>query len=378
MKTNASTFKKLSGAFVLTLFIAACLVRMPVSASEKPSADITADLKQTESGVVTFACFGDNLIHMPITKYGMNTGSYDFLFEHVKDRIAMADLAVINQETPFINDPKRYAGYPMFGSPAGIADAIADAGFDIVTCATNHSLDQGLDGIRDTAAAFQKREDDLVYLGIHLTQEDSDTIKYLDCNGIRFAFLNYTYGTNGIPVPKSAPWCVDLLSNKNRVVSQLQEARKNADAVIVFAHWGTEYQYTPDSYQKTWTQTFLENGVDIVVGGHPHVIQPYEMLKSDNGHEMLVYYSLGNFVSCQNRRERLLGGLAMFTLHKTDTGTKVIAYTMAPTVTLQAYPLVTGYLLEDFTQEIAARQVASLYASPAYYDDLFARIITGR
>ena len=188
------------------------------------------------------------------------------------------------------------------------------------------------------------------------------------------ALLNYTYGTNGIPLPKDAPWCVDTLSDQDRVVKQLREARRCADALIVFAHWGTEYSYTPDAFQQAWTNIFLENGVDVVVGSHPHLLQPVEMLTGEDGHQMLVYYSLGNFVSCQTQAPRLLGGMAIFTLHKTTSGTRVIAHTLKPLVTVQSYPLVTTYLLSDYTPELAAQQAVS--ASPAYLQELFDTIMT--
>jgi len=326
------------------------------------------------SGLVTFVAVGDNLIHMPIVRYGQNNGNqYGFLFSHILEKLRIADIAVINQETPLIADASRYHGYPLFGSPVQIADAIAEAGFDIVTCATNHSLDQGLDGVRDTIAAFSAHSDSLTFLGIHDSQEDADRIRCIDCNGIRFALLNYTYGTNGIPLPSSAPWCVDTFQDEARVIAQLQQARSMADVVIVFAHWGTEYQYLPDDFQNKWTSIFLSQGVDVVVGGHPHVVQSCRMLTSDDGHSMLVYYSLGNYVSCQDEKERLLGGMAEFTFRKDAGGTQLIAWTEEPVVTLQAYPLVTSLMLADYTDEMAQSQM--LYAPRPVLEDLFWQVM---
>ena len=325
-------------------------------------------------GVVTFVAVGDNLLHMPIVRYGQRNGiGYDFLFTNILPKLQVADLAVINQETPLIADPSRYHGYPMFGSPVQVADAIAAAGFDIVTCATNHSLDQGLDGVRDTIAAFSAHSDMLTYLGMHDSPEDAATIRVVDCNGIRFALLNYTYGTNGIPLPSSAPWCVDTFQDETRVITQLQQARSMADVVIVFAHWGTEYAYEPDSFQQKWTSIFLAQGVDVVVGGHPHVVQPCRMLTREDGHSMLVYYSLGNYVSCQDEKPRLLGGMAEFTFSKDSEGTRLIAWTEEPVVTLQTYPLVTSLMLADYTDEMALGQ--ALPAPKADLEALFWKVM---
>ncbi len=373
-----SSRRQLPALFLTFLTVSVILLTASVNADAALSKPVIKGMElKTEAkspeGVVTFACVGDNLIHMPIIRYGIKENGFDFLFEHIRDYMAKADIAVINQETPLVEDPSQYSSYPRFGSPVGIADAVRDAGFSVVTCATNHTLDKGISGLFSTAGAFEKYKDELLLLGIHTSAADAARIPVLNFNGLRIAMLNYTYGTNGIPVPSQYPWCIDGFFNKERVIAQLKAARDAADAVIVFAHWGSEYQTVPDSFQQEWTQIFLDYGVDVVVGSHPHVVQPCSLLQSKSGHEMLVFYSLGNFVSCQNRPERLLGAMAVFTLQKQDAGgVRIAAYNIKPLVTVQAYPLVTTCFLSDYTDELANKQ--ALYAPREKLQSLFDEI----
>lgn len=283
-----------------------------------------------ETTDVSFAVLGDNLVHEPLYLYGLhNDGNFDFLFANIKETIARSDIAVINQETPLTDDPAMYSDYPRFGTPAQVGDAIAVAGFDVVTCATNHALDRGMTGIDFTKKFFEER--DITCLGIQSVEEKEyksyDTIVR---NGIRFAMLNYTYGTNGIGIPEEAPDSVHLLVDEDRVREDIREAKAQSDVVIVFAHWGTEYEEEPDDFQKKWAEVFLESGVDVVIGTHPHALQPYEVLRDDSGHEMLVYYSIGNYISAQPEQSCVKGGMAEFTVSLTADGYAVTEYNLRP------------------------------------------------
>lgn len=288
-----------------------------------------------EETEVSFVVFGDNLIHEPIYRYGLqNNGNFDFLFENVCDMIDQSDIAVINQETPLTDDPALYGDYPRFGTPAGVGEAIADAGFDVVTCATNHALDRGTAGVDFTKQFFDAHT--VVCLGIQ-SEEEREYRPYsvLTRNGIRFAMLNYTYGTNGIRIPDAYPDMVHLMENEDKVRQDIDKAAAESDLVIVFAHWGTEYADQPDDLQKRWTQIFLESGVDVVVGTHPHVLQPYEMQQDDSGHKMLVYYSIGNYVSAQHEKACVKGGAAQFTVSLTADGYEITEYVLAPLTILR-------------------------------------------
>ncbi|MCD8067797.1 MAG: CapA family protein [Lachnospiraceae bacterium] len=283
----------------------------------------------TEVRTVTLRAVGDDLIHSGFYNYAQAAGcDYSFMFENVSDVISEADIAIINQETIFVSDPSQYSDYPLFGSPTGIGDALIEAGFDVVQLATNHCLDKGLTGISDTVDYFSDK--DVLAIGVYTDEESASEIPFMEKNGITFAFLNYTYGTNGLSLPNS--YCVNTFSDEEKVRDDIRRARELADIVVVLPHWGTEYTYRPDSFQEKWTEIFLEEGVDIVIGTHPHVVQPYEMLTGEDGHQMLVYYSLGNFISYQDEMERMLGGMADITVTISDEGVSY-EYDLVPLVT---------------------------------------------
>ena len=282
---------------------------------------------------ISFVAFGDLIAHEPIYRYGLHEGDFDFLFENVKDIIDKSDISVINQETPLTDNPAMYGDYPRFGTPVGVGEAIVDAGFDVVTCATNHVLDRGVDGVRFTRDFFE--ENGVTCLGIQ-SEEQIDVYQTIARNGVRFAMLNYTYGTNGIALPKDSEDLVYLLTDEEQVRKDIEKARSDADFVIVFTHWGTENSEQTDAFQEKWTKVFLESGVDVVIGTHPHALQPYEVLADDTGHKMLVYYSIGNFVSAQPEKTCIKGGMAAFTVSLTSDGYQITEYSLQPlTITWQ-------------------------------------------
>lgn len=283
-----------------------------------------------EDTEISFLVLGDNLIHEPIFRYGLQKeGNFDFLFENFRDLIADNDVAVINQETPLTDNPSWYGGYPRFGTPVGVGESIVNAGFDAVTCATNHALDRGEAGVDFTRHFFTSRG--VKCLGIQ-SEDEKEEIPYetLTRKGVCFALFNYTYGTNGIRLPDDYPHMVHVLSDEAKVREDIERAKKKADMVIIFVHWGTEYAKQADEFQQKWAQVFLESGVDVVVGTHPHEIQPFEVLKDRYGHEMLVYYSIGNFVSAQPEKSCTRGGMARFTISLGRDGYGISEYDLHP------------------------------------------------
>ncbi len=283
----------------------------------------------------TFVVFGDNLIHESICRYAFleavepDEPDFRFLYENIREEIEKSDIAVINQETPLVDNPALYGGYPRFGTPVQAGEAIVEAGFDVVTCATNHALDRGKEGINTTKAFFT--DNHVRCLGIQ-SESDTDDHPYeiLVKNGVRFALLNYTYGTNGIRLPEDNPHMVHLLDDENKIANDIKRAKEESDFVIVFVHWGTEYAGEPDDFQRKWTQVFADCRVDVVVGTHPHMLQPCETVRGDDGHEMLVFYSIGNYISAQPEESCVKGGMASFTVSLTKDGFRVTEYNLLP------------------------------------------------
>jgi poly-gamma-glutamate synthesis protein (capsule biosynthesis protein) len=305
---------------------------------------------------------GDVLMHDRIIEAGKQadgTYSYDFLFEHTADLIEEADLALVNQETILGGESLRYSGYPAFNSPTEVGDAEIKAGFDVILHATNHALDRKAVGVENTLAFWESTYPDIPVLGIHDSAADQQELCILEVKGIRIAILNYTYGTNGITMPAEKPYLVDYMTT-DRVLSDIARAEAEADFTVVIPHWGIEYKLEPSADQKKWAKLFLENGVDLVIGAHPHVIEPMEWLEDENGHRMLVYYSLGNYVNATSGTgsgvmNRLVGGMADVELVRKDDGTVEIGNAgVIPLITHWEQGLYTTYVMEDYTEELAA------------------------
>lgn len=289
---------------------------------------------ETVNSKVTLLAVGDNLIHNTLIAAGeQEDGTLDYtsLYANIKPEIEKADIAVIDQETVLGGSSFDYTGYPIFNSPWEIGDAAIDAGFDVFNCATNHTMDMGWAGIEKELEYFSGK-DNVVALGINANEEDYNSITYYEKNSITFAMLNYTFGTNGIPLPDDKPWCVNLL-DKQKVTADINEARKNADVVIVFPHWGTENSHEVSDYQREYTKLFSDLGVDIVIGCHPHVLQPVEWVTNEEtGKKMIVYYSLGNFISHQIELDQLCGGMAQLTIEKHGDSVEITSAKLTPIV----------------------------------------------
>lgn len=333
----------------------------------QPTPEPTATPAPTPTPVppsITVAMVGDMLMHERVMESGLQEdGSYDFdhLFQHVEERIRAADLALVNQETILGGTDMGLTGYPCFNSPYELGTAEVDAGFDVILHATNHALDKGKKGVMNCMDFWEEQYPEIPYLGINKSEEQQDGIYIYEQDGIKLAILNYTYGTNGISTPSDMPYLVDYL-DQEKVVNELQLANELADFTIVCPHWGKEYYLGVSSEQKKWTQIFLENGVDLVIGTHPHVIEPVEWVMDEDGNRMLVYYSLGNFVNGTSGTgdgvmNRCVGGLAEVEIGRDEDGKVVIKdYDCIPLVChIDEGEAYTVWYLEDYTQELAAK-----------------------
>lgn len=258
---------------------------------------------------VSFAVVGDIMVHdyQYNEAYDRETGTYNFMhnFQDMKKYFEGRDIVLGNLELTFGGPDRPYASFPCFNTPDSFLDAVKDAGFNLLTTANNHSMDTGKAGVIRTLDKLD--EYGIQHFGTNRSQEEQDTILYRDVNGIRFAFLSYTYGTNGIPMPE--PYLVNLIDN-SRMVQQIQEARKDADVVVVLPHMGNEYETAPRQVFVDWADLMFDSGADIILASHPHVLQRMEYRKLDHGsgeHDGFIIYSLGNFISSQTTPPRNAG-----------------------------------------------------------------------
>ena len=306
-------------------------------------------------------------------------GGYDFtsFFDDIRPTVQQYDLACINQETILVKDRNLIESYPVFGSPIEVADALADAGFNVVTFASNHCYDKKETGITDTLSYFHETYPEITTLGIHDTEADAAAIPIVEKNGIRIAMLNFTYGLNNSMPEKR--WMVDTLSSRETVCGRIEQAKQEADFVIVFPHWGTEDTFSPDNDQLTWAQEMADAGADLIIGGHTHTLQPVELLTAADGRDVPVYYSLGNFLSHQKEKMNLLGGMASVTIVKDADGTHVSEYDLQPTVNVILRNANTGWytyrpmLLDSYSSDLAAQNRFSectVDAMWALYEDI--------
>lgn len=272
--------------------------------------------QELENNTIHFVAVGDNLIHQGIYESADTTQTvwnYDHLYEHIRDDISAADLAAVNEESIFVSDHANISSYPAFGSPVEIGDALVTAGFDIVEQANNHVFDKGITGITDTIRYWETSHPEVALLGIHDSAESAGEITTISCKDVTFSLLNYTTTVNNEPYDELPDYAVDLLRT-DQVISDVKKAKEISDMTIAFLHTGAEYSTEPDTEEKTFLQLLLHQGVDIAICAHSHTLQNFETLTDDSGHQMLVYYSLGNFISTQKDPVCLLGGMADITI----------------------------------------------------------------
>lgn len=267
---------------------------------------VSAGISQPMIKQAKLAVVGDIMVHdyQYNEAYDPATGTYNFMhnFQDVKKYFQGYDLVLGNLELTFGGKDRAYASYPCFNTPDEFMDAIDDAGFDILTTANNHSMDTGKKGLIRTLDKLDEYGID--HMGTYRSQEERDKILLKEVNGITFAFLSYTYGTNGIPVPDD--YLVNLIDNE-QMTADIKRAREKADVVVVMPHMGNEYETYPRDVFQEWANLMFLSGADIVLASHPHVLQPMEYRKLDHGdgvHDGFIIYSLGNFISSQTTPPR--------------------------------------------------------------------------
>lgn len=349
---------KLSGYAVC--FAAVCMLAFSAPVGVYAATSNTADDAGSSGDELMVVMVGDILLHDGIEQCALQEdGSYDFspIFKHTKDVIESADIAIVNEEVIIGGRELRVTGYPSFNAPYEIADELADTGFDVICHATNHALDRGKQGIINCLTYWGENHPDVNIVGIHDSEEDSDRICVINRDGISIAVLNYTYGTNGIAHPKGMPYAVDVL-NESKIRDDIKRAGELSDITIVCPHWGTEYNLGISDMQKKWAKLFADCGADIIIGTHPHVIEPVGEITADDGRKVPVFYSLGNFInwtsgSGRGIANRMVGAMAMVKIAKDDKGNAVVSDFGAIPVVSHVRSEKNGstvFFLEDYTQ----------------------------
>lgn len=257
---------------------------------------------------IQLATAGDIMFHNTqlTSAYDEQTNTYDFtpFFADVKPILSQADLTIANFETTTAGPEKEYTGYPQFNSPDEVVDAIKDAGVDVLTTVNNHSLDTGQDGLKRTVETIQKRGIDTV--GTY-AQKPNSRVLIKEVEGIKFAILAYTESTNGLGAnyPKEELDAMLNMMETDKIIEDIQEAKQlEADFIIAYMHWGIEYATEPNETQVELAHLMAEEGVDLILGSHPHVIQKSDIIQTEEK-ETFVIYSMGNFIS--NQRQETLG-----------------------------------------------------------------------
>jgi poly-gamma-glutamate synthesis protein (capsule biosynthesis protein) len=311
--------------------------------------------KPSPPSFLTLVAAGDNLFHETIVKAFKGEEGYNFdsVYEIVKPLIAGADLAFINQETVLGRESFGYSGYPRFNTPQALAKNLADTGFDIINQANNHIMDKGEEGIRDTIAVWDGVPG-VTRLGIHRSREERDGRKVvIEKNGIRVGFLAYTYGTNGLSLPRDKPYLVSLI-DREAMSAEIGALRPLCDFLVVSMHWGEEYTPGPVAGQTDLAEFLAKQEVDLVIGHHPHTLQPQAYIPRPGGKQMLCFYSLGNFMSGQTRTDTLFGGLMYVKLTKKDGDVTLADTGIIPVVTHyeQGFTDFRVYPLYQYTGEL--------------------------
>ena len=260
---------------------------------------------KNKSTTFTMTALGDSLCHNTQywDAYNKETGVYDFsyVYEDIMSYTKASDITIGSLETTFAGEDRGYSNYPTFNTPDSLAEALKNIGVDIISLAGNHALDYGYTGLCRTIDVLDNVG--ISHLGTYKTAEDQEKILVQNVKGLNIAFINYTYGTNGIPLPSGKDHCVNLI-DKDLIKKQIEQAKsQNVDIIVACMHWGTEYRTTANSEQEELADFLFENGVDIILGNHPHVLEPMEKriitLPDGTEKEVFVVYALGNFTADQ-------------------------------------------------------------------------------
>lgn len=319
---------------------------------------------QQNDNQVSLVAVGDNIIHERVYNYAKkqaaNDDDYNFkpCYQNIKKYISNSDLAFVNQETIIAGDNIKIQGYPTFNTPEALISDLEDTGFNLVSGASNHSMDHEAKGILNSCQIW-RQYNNILFAGIYDSQEDHDHIRIIEKNNITFSFLAYTFGVNEYSNYKNVqsqlkhyPYILSQFDEK-QIKEDVARAKSMSDVVIVSAHWGKEGQYEISDFQKKYAQFFADLGVDLVIGNHSHLIQPIEWIEGHDQHRTLVIYSLGNFLSTMNDVDNQLEGMVSLNFVKKENEIVIENVVYTPLVNHFNDDVVTVYRLKDYNQKLA-------------------------
>ena len=297
----------------MPISLSAVMLLQPHTMDVKVACDTEEDSLSVKSDTIRLMFGGDLMQHMPQVNAARTKTGFDYnpSFQYIAPMFRNADVAVLNFETTLTRNGD-YSGYPAFKSPIALVDAMSDMEIDVALLANNHCLDGGSKGVATTIEELEKRN--IAFTGAFRNAEDrnKNNVVYFERGGVRFALVNYTYGTNGLVPTRGV---VVNYINKEKIKKDIAAInRDSVDCLIACMHWGVEYERYPNQEQKVLTKMLKSVGVDIIIGGHPHVVQKYEVDSTG-----VVFYSLGNLVSNQRKRYCNGGLLAEVEVIRCDT-----------------------------------------------------------
>ena len=313
---------------------------------------------------VRFSATGDNLIHDGIYLQARNRGedgAYDFTeaYAPMREFYQQFDVNWLNQET-LVNDAFAPSGYPMFSTPGDITDALYDLGFRVFSVSNNHSYDKGAEGIASSRAHWAAMPDDVAVAGFY-NLETYDDYVYQTVNGITFGYLSYTESTNGLPTPEGSEYGIIYLDDRETIAAQIAAMRPNCDVLVVSCHWGVEGSHEMTESQTQTAQWLADQGVDLIIGTHPHVTQTAQWLTGANGNTAFVAYSLGNFINAQSQPDNMIGAVLDITFQKTTAPDGTVTVEMQDpklhgvvTHYEAGYKNIRVYPYRDYTDELGA------------------------
>lgn len=370
---------------VVLVIIAECCFQIWKKADNKKSQENVAssDIKEEKEIppdiTIKMAVIGDIMCHNSnyFDAYNESTGRYDFsyVFADIKEELQSADITVGNLETTFAGPERGYTSYPTFNTPEALANNLKEIGVDLLSTANNHSLDKGYSGLESTIAYLD--QEGIAHTGTFTSQESQNAVVVQNVNGINIAFLSFTYGTNGIPVQEGREYCINLISDE-LIINQLNLAKEQSpDLICVFMHWGDEYKLEPNAEQERLANLLFENGADIILGSHPHVLERMEkrtIAKADGTtKDGFLIYSLGNFMSGQVKENTKNSIILNLTITKNgETGALTIDSANYTPIYMykSATETIRKYKILDIEKTISDFENGNLLVTQAEYEML--------